>query len=217
MEYNYIQIGVIGAMQRAHPALTELWLSWTGSHNLSMATFDLSKSEYGEMPDTAVSFSTRGGLHDAISDFCDVIGLKPDAPERDKHPIRIEHNSAHHKTFWENMISREFTQLESPLEWWWQLLVLRYRGIKPASRALISHAISPEVDNGLLSFSPPLGLGSKMSDIISGSYCQPKSVVVSFPMKKKDNQFDAISFSLSDDKFKQRFVRTLVTLACARI
>ena len=218
MSNNYIQIGVIGAMQRAHPALTQLWLSWAGSHNLAHAKFELVRSETSDMPDTAVHFSTQGGLQDAITDFCDLCGFEPDDPARDRHPIRLEYGSDRHKVFWEAMIRREFSELESPLEWWWQLLVLRYRGVKPASKILISQAISADIDSGLLSFSPPLGQGPRMKDIItSESYCQPTSAIVSFKARKKDQQFDAISFSFEDEKFKHSFIRTLVMLASARL
>ena len=217
MRDNYIQLGVIGAMQRAHPGLTQLWLQWSGIPNLEWAAFDLVRPEVGHNPASQIKLSARKGLTYTWSDLCDTMSVPDDGSERRKMPIYLPSRHPGHSAFWGAMRKRELEEVDGPLEWWWQLMVLRFKGIQAASKALISEVLGEE-ESALMRGTvhlrnPSLNEGEKTAiKLARNSYRQPTHIVVSTRSKRSDRH-DALAFSLSDATFKGRFVAALIDLA----
>lgn len=206
-------------MQRAHPALTQLWMRWTGIPGLDRATFDMTRSEEGPQPATHIHLSPRRDVQIAWKMLCDSMGLPEDAPERRKMPIYLPARGPQHLAFWANMKHRELTEVDGPLEWWWRLMVMRFRGVQRASKALIAQAIvdEPELDRAVVSFrNPSLGEeGMRAKHIIVTGYRQPTHVVVSL-RTKRSSRHEGLAFSLDDATFRGRFISALVDLAVTR-
>jgi hypothetical protein len=115
------------------------------------------------------------------------------------------------------MRKRELEEVDGPIEWWWWLAVMRYRGIRKASEILISETIDDKILNGgLISFrNPSLKEGTKSHysrSILEGPYRQPTELVVSLKVKRSAKH-EGLAFSFSDAKFKGRFVSRLIELA----
>lgn len=217
-----VQIGVVGAMQRAHPALTQLWLQWTGVPNLEWATFNMGRAEQGSMPVTNVDLSAKFGAQETWTQFGDVLGLPEDCPERRRMPIHLGSRAPFHKTFWEAMKRREMEEVDGPIEWWWRLMVLRYKGAKQASAALIRTTIGDDkiLNNALVSFqNPSLKAGHRASrgryPILIGPYRQPTHLIVSLRVKR-GAAHQGLAFAFSDATFRGRFVSRLIDLAVSR-
>ena len=213
-----VQIGIIGGMQRSHPALTQLWLQWTGIPDLESARFDLSLPEHGSNPATMVRLAAKSQYETTRTQFCDVLGLPEKAPERGRADVYLRAKHPGHSSFWGALRKRELEEVDGPIEWWWRLLVLRYKGIGRASRALIRETLGDELDHGVISFENPSlnPTGRKASELlVDGSYVQPKRVVVAFRIKRTAPH-EGLAFSLEDASFKARFVSKLVGLAVSR-
>lgn len=205
-------------MQRAHPALTQLWLQWTGIPNLEWATFDLSAPEHGANPATFIRLAAKARYADTQSQLCDALRLPQDARERQRADVYLRGKHPGHGAFWAALKKRELEEVDGPIEWWWRLLVLRYRGVAKASRALIRETIGDDLDHGVISLdNPSLNQSAKTVDglLVEDKYIQPKSVVVAFRVKKSARH-EGLAFSLEDGRFKARFVSKLIGLAVSR-
>ncbi len=213
-----VQVGVIGAMQRAHPALTQLWLQWTGIPDLDRATFEMRKADDGPIA-TQVQLLARPRVQETWRQFCDVLGVPPNADERRQMPIYLGARAPQHGVFWTAMKHRELTEVDGPLEWWWRLLILRYRGIQRASQTLIRAAIGdePALDKGLVTFPNPSlrEEGRYAKHLIDGSYKQPTHVVVVLRTNQAARH-EGLAFSLGDASFRARFISKMIDLAVIR-
>lgn len=221
MKPTTAQVAVIGAMQRAHPALTQLWLRWTGIPDLADAEFRVSRSEHEDAaPETSVMLPPRAGIQVGWNQLCDVMALPSDAEERRTMPIRIRSNSMAHQSFWESMKKRELTEVDGPLEWWWRLMILRNRSIKRASKKLLSAVFGedPIFEGAILSIVNPsiLKEGRRSTDIVPGQYKRPTDIIVSKSVDAK-SKYEGLSFSLSDDKLLGHFTTHLLHLATTRM
>lgn len=220
MQHKVIQIGVVGAMQRAHPALTQLWLQWTGVAGLEWATFDMVRPEYGSNPATQVKLKATRGVTETWQTFCDLLSLPEKAPERQRMPIYLDARAPAHPAFWAALRRRELEEVDGPIEFWWRLLVLRYKSIQLASQILIREAIGEDqlLDRGIVGFNnPSLNREGRSSDklLVAGTYSQPTHVVVSLRVKRTAKQ-QGLVFSFEDSNFKARFVSKLIDLAVSR-
>ena len=214
-----VQLGVIGAMQRAHPALTQLWLQWTGIPDLDRATFDMVRPDDGRQPATSVQLLARPRVQETWTRFCDVMGVAPDATERRKMPIYLGPKTPSHAIFWSAMKHRELSDVDGPLEWWWRLLVLRYQGVQRASQALIRATIGdePALDKGLIVLTNPAlkEEGRFAKNLIEGGYKQPTHVVVTL-RTSRDARHEGLAFSLAEVSFRARFISKMIDLAVTR-
>ena len=220
MQHKVIQIGVVGAMQRAHPALTQLWLQWTGIPGLDHATFDIAKPEFGSNPATQVQMPARKGLTHTWQGFCDLLGLDENAPERRRMPINLPPRSGAHLAFWDALKKREMTEVDGPLEWWWRLMVLRFKSVNLASQILIREVIGDEslLSDGLVNFTNPSlrREGRTAKDLfVADHYEQPTHMTVSVRVKRSA-KYEGLAFSLDDASFKSSLVSKLIDLAVAR-
>jgi hypothetical protein len=217
---NSVQVGVIGAMQRAHPALTQLWLQWTGVPNLDHAQFNMVRAERGSNPSSSVKLAARSGIKQTWKAFCDLLGLPEDAPERRQMPIYLAGQADAHSAFWTALRRRELEEVDGPVEWWWRLMVMRYRGIQRASQILIQETLGDEalLDKGLISFRNPTmnRTGHRSEKLLAADYRQPTHVVVSLRVKRS-TRHEGLAFSLSEDRFRGSFVSKLIELAVARV
>lgn len=202
-------------MQRAHPALTQLWCQWTGIPGIGGASFDLSQTKRGPItlvgiPAGVDAKKTWG----ALSDFC---GLAEDAPQRRQMPMTFASRDPAHEAFWTALKRRELTEVDGPLEWWWRLLIIRCGGIQRASRALIRTVVSsnPALDSALVCFdNPTLNPQAKTVQelIYKNKYSYPINMTLVFNKQKQDKH-TSLAFSLSNDTFKARLVSGLIDLA----
>lgn len=213
-EQRTVQISVIGAMQRAHPALTELWLQWTGVPDLEHATFDVVRAEEGtRRPATQVMLRPTARAEVTRARLCDLLGLPEGAPERRLMPVHLTGGSEAHGRFWANLRRYEMEQVDGPLEWWWRLCVLRCRGVRAASRSLLTalfgdepafdHAVLRLVNQSLRASS------TRASGMVDGRYVQPTHVQVTLRVSRK-SRHEGLALALADDKLKSRFVTTLI-------
>ncbi len=212
-----IQIALVGAMQRAHPALTQLWLRWLGVPDLEHTTFDLSTpQEYGGEPATRVTIGSTASYQEAWSGLCDLMGLAEGAPERQQNPIHIVARHPAHETFWLAAQRRELQEVDGPLEWWWRLLVLRCRGVRPASRLLLGKLFGdePDLDGAILRLHNPTlkAIGRTASEIIEGQYVQPTDLVIALRANRRATT-EGLALPLSNDKVKTHFIPTLLRTA----
>lgn len=216
---NTVQLGVIGAMQRSHPALTRLWLQWTGVPGLERAAFDMVRPEEGTNPSTQIKLAAQSGVYQTWERLCDTLGMPQDAPERRSMPIHLRAKDKSHSSFWGAMKKRELEEVDGPIEWWWRLMVLRYRGVQKASKVLIREAIGDHgaLDSGVIHFNNPTLIAPDKPDdpIINGQYIQPTHVTVSFRVKW-DETVEGLAFDLNDTSFKGRFLSRLIDLATLR-
>jgi len=215
---NNVQIGVVGAMQRAHPALTELWLQWTGVPHLERCTFDLRRDEKN-VPVTSVKIPALLATSTWPA-FCDLLQAEEDSNERNQMPVELTAKNPAHDTFWSALRRRERDEVDGPLEWWWHLMQLRYKGIHKASRALL-HELTDDRDvlfRGLVHFvNPSLQPGHRARQILrSGTYRQPThmNVVLRAPRK---SAVEGFTFDLANAPFKGKVVSTLLNLSTARL
>lgn len=215
-----VQIGVIGAMQRSHPALTELWLKWTGINGASRMEFGLGASEdRGAGPVTQILVSAR----DAHSwkPFCDFLKLAEDDPARTTMPIRLGERSPAHQEFWGSLKKRELEEVDGPLEWWWRLLVLRQRGVHRASKVLLSSLFGeqPEFRGAVVSFiNPSLKReGRRAEDILPlSSYESTKALALHFVGPREETK-TSLEIALDDATLKLRLTSALIDLSVARL
>jgi MoxR-like ATPase len=142
-----------------------------------------------------------------------------EAVERRKMPIYLGANYPHHAIFWSAMKRRELAEVDGPLEWWWRLLVLRYRGIQRASQALIRAAISDEpiLDKGIIVLTNPSlkEEGRYAKKLIDGSYKQPTHVMVTLRVSR-EAKHEGLAFALDDASFRARFISKMIDLAVIR-
>jgi hypothetical protein len=193
-------------------------LQWTGIPDLDWATFDLSQPEYGSNPSSFVRLAAKARYETTRTQLCDTLGLPEKAPERGKADIYLPAKHPGHSSFWKALRKRELEEVDGPMEWWWRLLILRYRGIARASRALIRETLGDELDHGIISFDNPSleSVGRTATELlVDGNYVQPKRVVVAFRIKRSAPH-EGLAFSLEDASFKARFVSKLIGLAVAR-
>jgi hypothetical protein len=214
-----VQIGIVGAMQRAHPALTQLWLKWTGVPDLHQAAFDTVRALEGPRPATQVALAPTLHYEQTQEKFCDLLGAAPDAPERRFSNIHLVHKSPMHRAFWSSLKTRELANVSGPLEWWWRLLVLRLRSVRLASRVLLRNVFDddPFFDFAVLRFENPTlkGEGRRVEEIIGSAYEQPIKMVVSINAAQAA-RYEGLAFDLTADKLKSRLVPALVDLAISR-
>lgn len=220
MTQHTVQVGVVGAMQRAHPALTQLWLRWTGIPDLDAAEFGLMRAEEHGPPDTSIWLKPKPGVQVGWSALCDVLGFSPEAPERRSMPIRLTMKSPAHNTFWQAMKNREMNDVDGPLEWWWRLLILRNRSVKRASRKL-AIAVFGEDDlfnNCVLSFDNPslLKEGRRSHELVPGGYSRPTRLLVCRAVHSKAKR-EGLAFSLDDDKLRAHLTAQLIELSTVRM
>ena len=215
-----MQLGVIGAMQRAHPALTQLWLRWTGIPDLERAEFRISRPEEHGPPDTSIWLAPKAGIQAGWSALCDSMALPADAPERRSMPIRVTANSTAHSAFWAAMRQREMTEVDGPLEWWWRLLVLRNRDLKRASKKLAVSVFGEETffDQCVITLENPSlkKEGRRIDEIINGGYTRPARLLVTRSVTSKAKK-EGLAFSLDDDKLRAHFTSHLIRLATTRM
>ncbi len=217
-----VQLGVIGAMQRACPALTQLWLDWTGVPGLSAAVFNLSRAQEAKQRNrvTLVEIPASTGAEVTRDRFCDQLGVAPDGTERRTMPIYLAHDSPTHRHWWVSLRNREMTEVDGPLEWWWQLHVLRSRGIRAASAHMIARLFPDhdELKDGVIGFVNPTikGIGSTSRELLVGQYQQPTHLTISLRAKVRA-KVQGLEFSLADGRLKARFVSGLLDLAVSQI
>lgn len=176
-------------MQRAFPALTDLFLQWTGVPHLHEATFNVvhptqteGDSRGGWEPHTCVEFPAVRG-REPVAGFCDASGYPPEHKARMLSRLVVGARSAVHQNFWEAMEKRHQQVADSPVEFWWHLLCLRSRGVDRASRALLTNL-------GLVDLMPRRAVvtwenkkltsaGRTAAEILSdGTYERPGAMVV---------------------------------------
>ncbi len=209
-----IQIGTIGAMQRVDPALTSLWLRWTGVPNLDRAEFNIQRSEVNGNPCTSVKLMACDGIAESWRLFCNTLGMPDTAVERRSMPIYIAPNSTAHSMFWGAMKKREIAEVDGPVEWWWRLLVMRSKGIARASRTLLQALGDLDaLDGGIVGFVNPSLVAQKLplDSIITDRYDQPTHVRVSFRVPRS-SKVDAVDLGLVGD-FRARFISTMIDLS----
>jgi hypothetical protein len=216
-----IQVGTIGAMQRAHPALSQLWLRWTGIPDLDMAEFGTSRSEEHGVPDSSILLNARAIMSrpEGWAKLCDVLGFPEDSTERQTMPIRVLAKSPAHSTFWAAMKHREMAEVDGPLEWWWRLAVLRNRGLKTASKKLLVTVFGedPLFDSAIASFeNPSLNKeGRRAEEVIGKSYKPPTALLVTRSTSSKAKS-QGLAFALTDDTLRARVTSSLIDLATSR-
>lgn len=220
MKSSGAQLAIIGAMQRSHPALTQLWLRWTGIPDLEAAEFGLSRPEEGGHPDTQVTLPPKAGIQVGWNQFCDAMGLAEDAQERRSMPIRLTSHHSAHSTFWASMYRREMQDVDGPLEWWWRLLVLRNRGIKRASKKLATAVFGEDAifNDCVLSLenSSLLKEGRRAEEILANGYRRPTRLLITRSVSLK-SQREGLAFSLDDDKLRALFTTQLIGLATTKM
>jgi hypothetical protein len=212
---RYIQIGVIGAMQRAHPALTQLWCQWTGLPGMANVAFNLSPAKHG--PATLISVPSGTEAKASWAALSDLCALPADAPQRRQMPMAFAARDPAHGAFWQALKQREMQGVDGPLEWWWRLLILRCGGLNRASRVLSRIAIGsePELDHALVYFENP-SLSPQAKNVqellVTKRYSQPTKLVLVFN-KQSHEKHSSLAFTLSDATFKARLVSGLIDLA----
>ena len=220
MKSSGAQLAVIGAMQRSHPALTQLWLRWTAIPDLEQATFGLMRAEEGGPPDTSVTLPPKPGILVGWTAFCDTMGLPPDSLERRSMPMRIAAKEAAHGAFWDAMLQRELNDVDGPLDWWWRLLVLRNRSIKRASKKLATATFGEDqlFDGCILSLENTslAKEGRRADDLLVNGYRRPSRLLVTRSVTGK-SQREGLAFSLDDDKLRAHFTVQLIGLATTRM
>ena len=195
--------------------MTSLWLEWTGIPNLQYAAFDVVRSADSTIPTSQITLKPMPGLRSTWDRVCDIFGVPEDSSERDRMPIRASAYSDYHQNFWSHMIRRETDEVDGPLEWWWQLMVLRFKGVKRASNALLGYLFNDTMKNGLVSFvNPSLNHVSTTRDklLVGLTYSQPTQMYVSFRNGNVSNKL-GIDFDLKDEDFKCRVVSTILRLS----
>lgn len=215
------QVGLIGAMQRAHPALTQLFLRWTGIPGLEQAEFRVSRSEEQGPPDTTIWLAPKAGVQEGWSALCDAMRLPPEAEERRSMPIRLTATSTAHGEFWEYLRHREMSEVDGPLEWWWRLLVLRNRDIKRASRKLTTSVFGedPLFDNCVVSFdNESLSKEGRRAEelLVSKTYSRPTRFVITRSVGSKAKR-EGLAFHLDNDTLRAHVTAQLVALATTRM
>lgn len=214
-----IQLSVIGAMQRSNPALTQLWLQWTGIRYLDLASFDTVRPDEPGPSGTQITLAPKLDAREGWDALCDSLGIGADAQERRTMPIRLDAKHTGHSAFWQHMKERELTVVDGPLEWWWRLLVLRQRGIRRASRLLATRVFGddPFCRAAILSFdNPSLAKEGRRALDICTSYKSPQAVVLSVPVSKGSKR-EALAFSLSDAKLRAHLTSSVIDLATTRL
>ena len=205
-------------MQRCHPALTALWLQWTGIPDLERSEFGIGRSEDG-VPATAIRLGNSKRVMRTWALLADVLGAEPDAAVRRQNPLHLPKNDIGHATFWHWAKNRDSEVADSPLEWWWNLLILRRGGLKAASSVLLNQAIGDDefFDNAIVSFqNPTLQIqGRTAAVLLPGKYSSPTSMLVTKPVSRK-SRTEGLAFDLSDAKFKVRLTTSLIDLAVIR-
>lgn len=219
-EVTVIQTSLIGAMQRAHPALTELWLQWTGIPDLEHATFDTARPEEAHQePATRVTIGITPKYQTTWTALCDTLGLPPNAKERRQNPMHLAGKSYSHQSFWSAMRRRELQEVDGPLEWWWQLLVLRCRGVRAASRLLLGKLFGdePELDSAVINFvNPTLKTeGRRAKDVVDGGYRQPSTMIIGMRVNRR-SLTSGLAYPLDGDKVRTHFITTLLDTAVSR-
>lgn len=221
-EQRPVQIGVIGAMQRSHPALTELWFQWLDIPQLHLTEFGMgTPGEVGVLPHTSITLRPSAGSGVTWQRFCDLMAIEPDAVERRSMPIILNERHAGHKEFWKSAKKRELEDAEGPLEWWWRLLVIRQRGIRRASKVLLSSLFDDDtVSRGspIVSFlNPSLKTeGRRASEVIDKVYASPTDMLVAFDVPLKSAR-QGLAISLSDAKLRARLTSSLIDLSTSRL
>lgn len=208
-----IQAGVVGAMQRSHPALSQLWLKSLGIPGIEFCKFNSMRDDVGHIPMTVIELAPiEGKLGQMRQDLCDVLGYPEDHDNRRSSRVMVTHDEEAHQHFWRYARDRELDDVDGPLEFWWELLVIRCRGIKAASRALLG-VIAPDLARGRVSFDSCLKTGTSAKSIVpKEGYSHPEQVRVTFP-ELKNTQYNTVELDLQDLKFKATLVRTLIELA----
>lgn len=211
-----VQLGVIGAMQRAHPALTQLWLQWTGIPDLPETEFRLSRAEERGPADTTVLLPAKPGIQAGWTKLCDTMGLPVEAAERRSMPMRLLATSPCHAAFWHAMRQREMTEVDGPLEWWWRLLVLRTRDLKRASRKLAVSVFGEDqfFDNCVLYITNPSisKEGRRADNLITKSYATPTHITITRSVNSK-SKTEGLAWPLNDDKLRSHFTSHLIGLS----
>jgi hypothetical protein len=217
-----VQVGVVGAMQRAHPALTQLWLQWTGIDGLDTATFDTARTEENGESGSSILFSPKKGLGPGWGQLCDVMALPPDAAERRTMPVQLSARHPAHTAFWNAMIAREMNEVDGPLEWWWRLAIMRHRGLRTASRALIAAVFG--LDDRMLKTAtvgfdnPSIKPEARRAEdlLTTGRYSTPTHLLLVVPVGR-DAKKQGLAFSLDDAKLRSRLTAALTDIATARL
>jgi hypothetical protein len=133
-----LPLAVLGAMQRAHPAITELFFYWTGVPHLAGVTFTFQNNEKNELPFSMVILPAHTTTAESQNAIGDLLGFDEDASERHQSNIVLPYLSQANTNFWEFCAKRQH-ELETPLEFWWYLLVLRSGSPERATSLVLNH------------------------------------------------------------------------------
>ncbi len=207
-----IQIGVVGAMQRSHPALTQLWLRSQGIPGLEYCSFNMTRDDQSPNPMTRIELAAiENQLAQLRAGLCDILGYAEDHVNQRSREVMVGADEEGHQNFWRYVKNREMTVVDGPLEFWWHLLVMRRRGIDRASKVLL-RTLAPQLARGRVSWKGVLKPGSHAGAICKKQYEHPTALVVSFA-SHAEAQFDTVELDLLNLKFKAKVCQTLMELA----
>lgn len=214
---GYIQIGVIGAMQRCQPALTDLFLRWVGVAGLPSISFGIMKAdEAGTELITRVGIPPSEGAVQCRDQMADFIGLDPGAEARGRFTWTFDKGSDIHARFWASCRERE-SQVRSPIEFWWALHLLRSRNIRIASQRFLCNLFgekNPIFDVAVVGFENPSIEWSGRSSramLVNGRYRQPVAIKIATPRGRNGDQ-DGLMGQI-DLPLRGRIISSLMQLA----
>lgn len=219
------QIGLVGAVQRAAPAIAELWLDWVGIPDLSSCEFRVVGDQRHAVPHSSIFVTSSAEDLEATRELiCDYLDIPADAPERKLMPIVVPEDSPSHGVFWARVLRRDAHDVQSPLEFWWTLSIIRHGGPLRASaaflralglkqsRGVFRHAL---VDINNPSFNPKTRTASLA---VEKTYEIPESVDVylSLDISGKHIPRDQAVISIPlDDKNTDRVYSAMISVALA--
>lgn len=217
---DIVQLGIIGAMQRCHPAITEAWLQWTGIYELEKADFSFMRVDHQEqMPTTAIGIKPSSGLSVTVNELADVLGIPEGSAQRERYPVLLPNSHVGHNNFWVSMAYREDYEVEGLVEFWWYLLVLRRKSLISASRDLLAALWGDafaKTKRVVVSFdNPTIQAARRASDLMTnGAYQPPVSLKVLWPASRAAKH-EGIEFDLSGD-LRPKLGKALRELAIRR-
>lgn len=217
---SYIQMGAVGAMQRCAPALTELFLQWTGIPGAERLTFNVSDLrtrvfEEGVDPPAHLGIVTEisvpASSPETARHLSDFIELSSDAAQR-RSPsmMTFDAHDPAHDAWWRNLAAHD-EEFVSPVEWWWRLLVLRSRGVRTASSRLLFALFGDleELTGHLVHFvNPSLNTGARTAEESIGpdGYHLPTHLDLTLPHGK-------VTTVDLDDALSARLSKVLIQIA----
>ena len=203
-----IPISLIGAGQRSIPALTSLFLRWTGIPDLERVSFGYERGRKTG-PCSNLRFPPGRNTPQTIMAMHDVLGSEADERVVRQNLI-LAYNDYRHDRWWRYLVTRELQEVQGPLEWWWWLACLRHGGLKQASISMMGFmgVDARHAKRALLSFVNPSlpATTGKLVESENTTYEPPMALRISWPE-------DTVTIPLS--RAKESKLVTTSLLKCA--